>query len=146
MRDPTRLDRMIERLRELWHAQPDMRLGQLLVNVIRPGEPCPRIFYAEDTDTETKLAKYPEPVADRTTGSGISLELTRSEALVLFEFVNRFTDTEQLTIEHPAETRVLWSVCGLLEKQLVELFDPARVELVAQARATVQPDTSEELP
>lgn len=39
MRDPARIDRMIESLREVWHASPDMRLGQLLVDVIRPGEP-----------------------------------------------------------------------------------------------------------
>jgi hypothetical protein len=57
MRDPARIDRMIEMLWELWKAQPDLRLGQLLVNVIRPGEPCPRVFYAEDTDTEAKLAQ-----------------------------------------------------------------------------------------
>ena len=57
MRDPARIDRMVEMLRLLWHAQPDLRLGQLLVNVIRPGEPCPRIFYAEDTDTEAKLIR-----------------------------------------------------------------------------------------
>lgn len=55
MRDPARIDRMIERLRELWRRYPDQRLGQLLVNVIRPGEPCPRVFYAEDDDTEAKL-------------------------------------------------------------------------------------------
>src|SRR5437764_11905452 len=65
MRDPNRIDRMIEMLWELWKAQPDMRLGQLLVNVIRPGEPCPRVFYAEDTDTEKKLAKYLAEVAAR---------------------------------------------------------------------------------
>jgi hypothetical protein len=57
MRDPARIDRMIEKLWALWKTQPDMRLGQLLVSVIRPGEPCPRIFYAEDTDTEAKLAQ-----------------------------------------------------------------------------------------
>ncbi len=56
MRDPNRLDRMIEKLRELWKTQPDQRLGQLIVNVIRPGEPCPRVFYAEDDDIEAKLA------------------------------------------------------------------------------------------
>ena len=143
MRDPARIDRMIEKLREIWHANPDMRLGQMLVNVIRPGEPCPRVFYAEDTDTEAKLAKYPEPAAGRSEASGNTLELTRAEALVLFEFVHRFTDTDQLRIEHPAEARVLWNVCATLEKQLVELFDPAWVELLASAHATVQPSANE---
>lgn len=58
MRDPARIDRVIEKLRDLWKLQPDMRLGQLLVNVIRPSQPCPQIFYAEDTDTEQKLTQY----------------------------------------------------------------------------------------
>jgi hypothetical protein len=65
MRDPARIDRMIVMLWELWKAQPDLRLGQLLVNVIRPGEPCPRVFYAEDTDTEAKLAEYLSEVTAR---------------------------------------------------------------------------------
>ena len=55
MRDPARIDRMLSQLRELWHRYPDQRLGQLIVNVIRPGEPCPRVFYTEDGDTERKL-------------------------------------------------------------------------------------------
>lgn len=67
MRDPARIDRMIEMLRQLWKLQPDTRLGQLVVNVIRPSEPCPRVFYAEDTDTETKLAQYLAAVEARTT-------------------------------------------------------------------------------
>jgi hypothetical protein len=134
---------MIERLREIWHASPDMRLGQLLVNVIRPNEPCPQIFYAEDTNTEAKLTKYPEPIANCRPEGGNTLELTRAEALVLFEFVNRFTDTDQLQIEHPAEARVLWNVYALLEKQLVELFDPAWLELIAKARDVVQPEANE---
>ena len=33
MRDPKRIDGMIERLRALWKAYPDMRLGQLIGNV-----------------------------------------------------------------------------------------------------------------
>lgn len=65
MRDPAPIDRMVELLRELWRRWPDQRLGQLLVNVIRPGEPCPRIFFAEDDDTEaTFLALLAQEPAD----------------------------------------------------------------------------------
>lgn len=32
MRDPERIDRMIEKVRELWKKQPDARLLQLLIN------------------------------------------------------------------------------------------------------------------
>lgn len=33
MRDPARIDRMIELLRAAWHASPDLRLGQLIANL-----------------------------------------------------------------------------------------------------------------
>lgn len=31
-RDPERIDGLIERLRALWKANPDLRLGQLIMN------------------------------------------------------------------------------------------------------------------
>lgn len=33
MRDPKQIERMIEQLESAWHALPDMRLGQLLLNI-----------------------------------------------------------------------------------------------------------------
>lgn len=33
MRDPARIDRVIELLRAAWHASPDLRLGQLISNL-----------------------------------------------------------------------------------------------------------------
>lgn len=33
MRDPARIDRIIELLRKRWHASPDQRLGQLIANL-----------------------------------------------------------------------------------------------------------------
>ena len=33
MRDPARIDRIIEKLRLAWKETPDQRLGQLLVNL-----------------------------------------------------------------------------------------------------------------
>ena len=38
MRDPERIDRVLAALREAWLAEPDWRLGQLLVNVLRDGQ------------------------------------------------------------------------------------------------------------
>jgi hypothetical protein len=52
----------------------------------------------------------------------VRLELTADEALVLFDFLSRFSNTDGLAIEDPAEQRALWNVCCLLEKQLVEPF------------------------
>lgn len=48
MRDPDRIDPMIEQLRAAWKANPDLRLGQLVYNAVRPAEPCPRLFFVED--------------------------------------------------------------------------------------------------
>jgi len=33
MRDPARIDRIVELLRQHWHASPDQRLGQLIANL-----------------------------------------------------------------------------------------------------------------
>tara|TARA_R110002074_G_scaffold402324_1_gene606973 strand:- start:22947 stop:23138 length:192 start_codon:yes stop_codon:yes gene_type:complete len=35
MRDPDRIDPIIDKLRELWKKYPDLRLGQLVKNAIR---------------------------------------------------------------------------------------------------------------
>ena len=55
MRDPERINVILHRLGEAWKRNPDYRLGQLLVNVVRPSEPCPQIFYFEDTELLERL-------------------------------------------------------------------------------------------
>ncbi|HUR52837.1 MAG TPA: hypothetical protein VMZ71_01815 [Gemmataceae bacterium] len=58
MRDPARIDRIIELLWDVWKQNPDMRLGQLVVNAIRPSEPCPQIFYPDDDVVEKSLTDW----------------------------------------------------------------------------------------
>ena len=48
MRDPARIEVMLNALREAWLKDPDVRLGQLLVNHSRIDEACPEIFHLED--------------------------------------------------------------------------------------------------
>lgn len=48
MRDPDRIQPILKLVEELWTQNPDLRLGQLLVNAIRPSQPAPQIFHAED--------------------------------------------------------------------------------------------------
>lgn len=48
MRDPSRIDEVLTALRDAWFESPDLRLGQLIVNAVRPTDPCPDIFYIED--------------------------------------------------------------------------------------------------
>lgn len=47
MRDPNRIDEVLGALREYWVAHPDMRLGQILVNLIGT-KFAVDIFYVED--------------------------------------------------------------------------------------------------
>lgn len=56
MRNPERIDPIIENLRALWKDVPDVRLGQLLINVIAlcPGNPDP--FYVEDDVLDLGMA------------------------------------------------------------------------------------------
>ena len=64
----------------------------------------------------------------------VRIELTSDEALVLFEFLRRFTDSDVLATEDQAEQRVLWNLCCVLEKVLVEPFSANYPDLLAEAR------------
>jgi hypothetical protein len=48
MRDPDRIDGVIDAFRKAWKQQPDLRLGQLIVIATRPREACPEVFSIED--------------------------------------------------------------------------------------------------
>jgi hypothetical protein len=52
MRNPDRIDEIIEELCELWHHHPDQRLGQLVYNLARPftNIASADIFNVEDDD------------------------------------------------------------------------------------------------
>jgi len=67
-------------------------------------------------------------------GEPVRIELTGDEALVLFEFLARFEDRETLIVEDQAEERALWNLHCLLQKQLIEIFDPNYQALVDAAR------------
>jgi hypothetical protein len=64
----------------------------------------------------------------------ITIELSKSEALVLFEFTSRFFDEEILKIEDQAEETALSKLCGKLESILVEPFMPNYLQLLEKAR------------
>jgi uncharacterized protein YihD (DUF1040 family) len=57
MRDPNRIEPILEEIRRIWTAYPDLRLTQLLVNVIRPSEPCPQVFSFEDDELLKRLRR-----------------------------------------------------------------------------------------
>jgi hypothetical protein len=73
-----------------------------------------------------------------TSSSEIALRLTHSEALVLFEFLSRFSENKRLEILDLAEERVLWDLEAQLEKTLVEPFQGDYIEVLRKARIEVR--------
>ena len=68
----------------------------------------------------------------------VRLEISREEALVLFEWLSRFNKAEDVIFADQAEQRVLWDIEAMLESTLVEPFDPKYDELLEAARAKVR--------
>ena len=56
MRDPARIEPVLQLIRTLWELNPDLRLGQLLVSIIRPKQSCPEVFYIEDDELVRRIA------------------------------------------------------------------------------------------
>lgn len=59
MRDPKRIPRVLKTLGEAWKKCPELRLGQLLVNLATISQISgPDIFYVEDENLEQVLNKF----------------------------------------------------------------------------------------
>lgn len=58
MRDPKRIDKILDRIKDIWHRHPDMRFGQLLINLqVVPDGP---VWHQEDDKVEALLAHKEE--------------------------------------------------------------------------------------
>jgi len=69
----------------------------------------------------------------------VNIELTKEEAIVLFEFLSRFNENDNLSrLEDQSEQRVLWNVECILEKQLSEPFRADYQKIVKKAREVVR--------
>lgn len=64
----------------------------------------------------------------------VAINLTKDEALVLFEFLSRFSDEDRLSIEDQAEQRALWNLTCILEKVLAEPFSEDWSNIIFAAR------------
>ena len=54
MRDINRIDLILDRLKTLWKKYPDLRLGQLILNVLQD----PVLYYIEDEELINLLEKF----------------------------------------------------------------------------------------
>lgn len=71
----------------------------------------------------------------------VRLELTRAEALVLFEWLARLNASESLPFDDPAEQQTVWKLEGRLERMLAEPLSANYRELLAEARRKVKEST-----
>lgn len=55
MRDPIRIQRILNKLAAAWQHSPDLRLGQLVENVIRPVTHPDMMWGMEDDEIESLL-------------------------------------------------------------------------------------------
>jgi len=70
----------------------------------------------------------------------ITLDLTRDQALVFFDWLTRESESDGPSVGHQAEQDVLWVLEGQLEKSLVEPLKADYTELVQRARARLTGD------
>jgi hypothetical protein len=69
----------------------------------------------------------------------INIELTKDEAIVLFEFLAELNKKDnQDLFSDQAEQRVLWDIECDLEKQLSEPFSADYLEIVRKAREKIR--------
>ena len=54
MRDINRIDKILEEIKLIWKNVPDLRLGQLLLNVLQD----PALYYVEDDQLIDYLKKF----------------------------------------------------------------------------------------
>ena len=80
------------------------------------------------------LTKFSVKKAQKTNSQKVTVELTNSEALVLFDFLARFNEYDDFLFEDPVERKVLWDVESTLEKSLIEPLRSDYRLLVKQAR------------
>ena len=83
MRDPARIDEILAALRVAWQESPDLRLGQLIVDAIRPTQPCPEVFHVQDEGLLERLTEYHETMggARQVMDSGRSRHRNRPTAM-----------------------------------------------------------------
>ncbi|MEX1347551.1 MAG: hypothetical protein AB1Z31_07485 [Desulfobacterales bacterium] len=70
----------------------------------------------------------------------VEIKLTKDEAIVLFEFLSRFSDSDELKIIHQSEERALWNLTCVFESTLSEPFRENYGEILEAARERLKDD------
>jgi hypothetical protein len=70
----------------------------------------------------------------------VEIKISKDEALVLFDFLSRFSDTDKLTIIDQSEERALWNLTCTFEKILAEPFSKDWLSIIENARNRLRDD------
>lgn len=62
-RDDYSIDETLGEIAKLWKEQPNLRLGQLIVNAVLPESPCPEIYSVEDNALVKKIRRHIDTVS-----------------------------------------------------------------------------------
>lgn len=98
----------------------------------------PKFLPENGIDREGYQAFWNEWHRRRKEAGKMKIEISKDEALVLYDFLYRANQNELIVFEDQAEQRVLWNLEAALEKQLVEPAFPNYLELVQEARNKVR--------
>jgi uncharacterized protein YihD (DUF1040 family) len=49
---------LLETIEKIWTKYPELRLAQLLVNAIKPSEPCSEMYHIQDSQLINKLELF----------------------------------------------------------------------------------------
>ncbi len=60
MRNPIQIDSILDELRSVWKENPGMRLGQLMLALVKPSSPCPELFHLPDDQLAHRIQDYKE--------------------------------------------------------------------------------------
>ena len=74
MRDPKRIADVLKVLEKVWREEPDLRLGQIIVNATKARSSgrqivCPEIFYIEDDNLLSGIEELAKMIRNPQTGS-----------------------------------------------------------------------------
>jgi len=78
--------------------------------------------------------------------SHAKLEITGDEALVLFEFFERYEETGRLVFRHQAEYLALMKISAQIDKNVPEACDPKYQQLLEKAKERVAAGFEGEVP
>jgi hypothetical protein len=67
----------------------------------------------------------------------VHIMISEDEALVLFEFLERFENTENLSFIHPAEYVALMKISAQIDKEIAAMFKSDYSTLLESARQRV---------